>query len=136
MTDLTTTQLARARRAIGDVNTPPVFEDTELQDNWDAEGEDWNKFILHCYEDLLGSSWKFNDYTQNQTQERKQQIRKNLENSAEYWQKKVDRDIANTAKANQVMIVGTRRVPPRKFDRPAAETTTEDFDAGSDINPR
>lgn len=136
MTDLTIAQLERARRRIGDGNTPPTFSDAELQDNWSDAGEDWNAFILLCYDDLIGNSWKFNDYTQNQTQERKQQIFDNLMKTRKLWQDKVNVDIANALKPSQVMIVGTRRVPPRKFDTPAGESGKEDFDAGSDVRPR
>lgn len=136
MADLTIQQLERARRRIGDGNTPPTFSDAELQDNWADAGEDWNQFILLCYDDLIGNSWIFSKYVQNQTEENKQQIFDNLLKARKLWKDKVDTDIANALKPSQVMVIGMRRVPPRKFDAPADDPAGEDFDAGSKVNPR
>ena len=71
------------------------------------------------YEDLLANTWKFNDYTQNQSQEKKQQIHANLLKLADYWKKKVDDEtaLASTSRG-QVRIMGIRRIPEEIADDP------------------
>ena len=126
MTDpMSKTLIERLRRKIGDVgplqNPPqdPAFSDPELQDNWNEAGGNWNKSVLSCYEDLLANTWKFNDYTQNQSQEKKQQIHANLLKLADYWKKKVDDEtaLASTSRG-QVRIMGIRRIPEEIADDP------------------
>lgn len=115
MTALTAEQLARLRQDIGDTNDPPAFEDEELQDIWTDEGEDWDKTILRAYERLLANAWKFTDYTQNESQEKKGQIFSHLERMVARLEKKV----AEAAKAhNQIKIAGLKGIPPRRKDKP------------------
>lgn len=120
MADLTAKQIERIRRKIGDVgivqsdgSKKTAFQDPEIQDEYDDAGGDFNKTILALYEDLLGSAWRFHDYTQNQSDEKKQQIFKNLESAAKWWRQKVADDTATAAKATLVpRIIGVEVVPP------------------------
>jgi hypothetical protein len=111
MADLTATELARLRRKIGDNSTPPVFTDGELQDIWAEAGANWNKAVLTCYEELLADSYKLTSYTQNQTQERKDQVFDHLKQMRALWQAKVDADTAKSA----IQIV------PLRVNRPSKE---------------
>ena len=115
MADLTAEQLARLRQDIGDTNTPPAFPDEELQDIWADEGADWDKTLLRAYERLLANAWKFTDYTQNESQEKKSQIFTHLERMVARLEKKVH----NASKArNQIKIAGLKGIPPRRKDKP------------------
>lgn len=104
MTELTETQLARLRRKIADQGTPPAFPDDELQDIWDEAGENWNLTIVMCFNELLASAAKFNDYTQNESQEKKSQISKNLADLRDYYQKLYDQE----GGGNTTRIVGIK----------------------------
>jgi len=118
MANLTATEIERIRRKIGDNGVPQeggepkyTFQDSEIQDEYDAAGGDFNKTILALYEDLLGSAWRFHDYTQNQSDEKKQQIFKNLEAAAKWWRQKVADDTAIATRAVP-RIIGVEVVPP------------------------
>lgn len=126
MPELTAAEIARFRRKIGDGNTPPAFEDVELQDIWTEAEEDWNKAVLYALEELLGNAWRFTDYTQNESQEKKQQIFANLEKLVARWQKKVDEDKADVKATTQVVITGLRGVPPKRKEQPGEYRKRDD----------
>lgn len=124
MATLTAQEIERLRREIGDTGTVVLdengdeqtiyaFQDSELNDNYDWMGGDWDKTVLKCYDQLIASTAKFNDYTQNQTQEKRSQIHANLIKTADRLQNKVD---AGTRK--QLKIVGAQLVPPRWKTKP------------------
>lgn len=126
MANLSATQIKRIRRKIGDNGIPQeggepkyAFQDSEIQDEYDDAGGDFNKTILALYEDLLGNAWRFHDYTQNQSDEKKQQIFKNLESAAQWWRQKVTDDAATVQTATNVArIVGIEYVPPVEKSAP------------------
>lgn len=119
MAELTEPELLRFRRKIGDGGTPPAFGDEELQDLYAEAGDDFTIAIRDAYDELIGSAWRFNDYTQNETQDKKQQIFQNLLKAREIWQAKVDKAEAATRASNQVRIVGLQSMPPRVKRKPA-----------------
>lgn len=105
---LTAQELSRLRQDVGDTGTTPAFSNEELNDIYTDEGESWNRAILRCIWRLLNNAAKFNDYTQNQTTERKQQVFANLER---LYKLQLD-VIAAEESAQQPSIVGLKRVPP------------------------
>lgn len=121
VTPLTNAELARFRRKIGDTRMPPAFPDAEIQDLWEEADGNWNKSVLAAYDELIGNSWKFTDYVQNETQEKKNQIFQNLLKARAIWQGKVDADTAAAKNKNQVKMTGLRKVPPRRKELPDAE---------------
>lgn len=120
VTPLTQEQITRLRRKIGDVNSPPAFPDADLEDTWQEVGGSWNMLVLESIDELISNSWRFTDYVQNQSQEKKSQILSNLLKVRAIWQKKVDDDAVATANKNQVKMTGLRPVPPRRKERPDA----------------
>jgi hypothetical protein len=111
VTELTPDELQRLRRKIGDSGDPPVFEESELQDIWTETEGNWNKAVLTCYDELIASSYKFHNYTQNQSRDEKKQVFDNLLKVREVWQKKVDADLSAAAAKNQVRLtaLGVRK---------------------------
>lgn len=114
-TALTTTQIQRFRRKIGDTNLKPAFDDEAIQDIWQEAEEDWDTAVLIAYEELLGNAWRFADYTQNQSEEKKNQIFKNLERMVDRAQAKVS---SRKKGRNQVRMGGLKPIPPRRKDVP------------------
>lgn len=113
---LTSDQLTDFRADIGDNNVPPAFNDPELQRLYVRAGNSYNKAVLLAFDQLIASATKFNDYTQNASTEKKQQIFENLRKARADWK-------ANyVQQANQVRIVGMRSVPPRTKEQPYTET--------------
>ena len=122
MTTITAAEIATLRRKIGDNGNPPAFQVYELDENWVEAGEDMNTAVLICLEDLASNSFKFTDYTQNETQEKRAQIFKHLvDDLIPYWSKKVAAD--NTA-AYIPRIVGTKVQPPRRMEKPYSEDSS------------
>lgn len=115
---LTAEQLARFRRKIADQGTPPAFPDDELQDLYTEAEEDFDLAVLHAFEELIASTVKFNDYTANQSEEKKSQTFDHLVKVRAIWKAKVDETAAAAKASNQVRIVGLSHVPPRHKDKP------------------
>lgn len=107
---LTPQQLARFREDVGDTLPTPAFSNEELNDIYTDEGENWNKAVLRAIWRLLTNASRFNDYVQNETQEKKQQIFANLERLYKLQLDKIERENSN----QQPRIVGLKPVP-RKF---------------------
>lgn len=117
---LTDTELARLRRKIGDINDPPIFAEDELQDIWDESGEDWNKTVLYAFDELIGNHWKFADYSQGQSEEKRSQVMANLIKARKVWQGKVDKDAEVVTANQQVIITGLDIHLHRRKNRPRA----------------
>jgi hypothetical protein len=118
MMPLTPAEIRRFRRKIGDVGRLVdgqmcyAFPDPDIQDIYEEAGSNFERAVLEAFDELIGNSWKFNDYTQNQTQEKKQQIFSNLLKARDSWY------TTHVKSNNQVRIVGIKSVPPRLKDRP------------------
>ncbi|MBZ0293571.1 MAG: hypothetical protein K8L99_13470 [Anaerolineae bacterium] len=113
---LTDEQIEDFRDDIGDNGEPPAFSNTKLQRLFTRAGENYNQAVLKAIDQLLGNSWTFNDYTQNESQEKKQQIFENLRKLRAIWQAKVDEDAQ--ASSSQIILTGMRTIPGRKKSRP------------------
>lgn len=74
MSELTVDQLTDLRADLGDVKTPPAFEDAELQRLYVRSGENYTHTVILGFDQLLTQAALFTDYTQNETQEKKSQI--------------------------------------------------------------
>lgn len=108
---LSIVQLEDFRADIGDTATTPAFTDPELQRLYVRAGENYNRAVLLAIEQLIANAAKFNDYTQNESQEKKSQIFDHLLRLRAMWEDKV-----NTKK--QVGIVGLKSIPPKCKDKP------------------
>lgn len=117
MTTITDVELVRLRRKIG--RQGRGFSDPQLDDIWVEAGGNLTRALLICFEELMLDAARFNDYTQNETQEKKQQVFENLKKSVGYLKDKLDGEVAAaTTSARTARILGTRVVPPRRVERP------------------
>lgn len=93
MTDyeLTAAQLSDFRNDIGDTGTPPAFETADLHRLYTRTEGDYDAAVLLAYDQLIGTTWRFNNYTQNNTKEDKQQVFTNLMRARDNWQARIDR---------------------------------------------
>lgn len=118
---LTPEEIRRFRRKIGDQGTSVngeicyAFPEPELQDLYTESGENFNLAVLEAYDELIAQAWRFSDYTQNQSIEKKQQIFSNLLKARESWY------LSHVKSNNQIRIVGVRTIPVRRIDRPYTE---------------
>jgi hypothetical protein len=108
--ELTGDQLTLLRADLGDTATPSAFSDTELQMLWDLAEESHARTVLWGFDQLLASAVRFTDYTQNETQEKKSQIRDGLFKLRAIWQSRVA-DEAATAGTLPRTTVMTRLRP-------------------------
>jgi hypothetical protein len=111
MASLTSDQLADMQGDLGISADETVFTDAELNRLFDRAGGSYNLAVSLGVRQLLISAAKFNDYTLGQTQERKSQVFANLKDLYEVWRAAAD-------EGQQIKIVGTRAVPPRRKARP------------------
>jgi hypothetical protein len=118
MTDytLTAAQLNDFRNDIGDTGTPPAFEDDDLHRLFTRTEGDYDNAVLLAYDQLIGTAWRFNNYTQNNTQEQKKQVFDNLIAARANWQKRIDR-ASSRATVKMSRYIST---PKRKKDNPYA----------------
>lgn len=119
MGTLTVAQIARFRRKIGDVGTPPAFDNAELQDIYDEAGSNFNAAVRDAFVELQGNAWRFTNYTQNASSEQKRQIFENLGAMVAYWEAKVKQ-------VNQMRIVGSKINPPKARELPSGESSFDD----------
>ena len=113
---LTTVQLGRLRRDLGDAAT--AFSDPELQDNWERLGNaasDATRFEAVkglCFEQLLNSASKLHDYSAGAVDEKLNQVVKNLERRFEHYKPALE---AALGQKKQIVIgkLGKREHPER-----------------------
>ncbi len=118
MAELNADQLTDLRADIGDTGAAQAFTDDELQRLYTRAGENYNKAVLLAFRQLLGNSWKFTTYKQNQSSENKSDVFKHLKQMAAYWGAIVLAD--ESADKPQLKIVGRRAIPPQKKSKPHA----------------
>ncbi len=111
---LTPQELARFRQDMGDTLSTPAFSSEEINDIYIEEGSNWNKAILRAIWRLLVNASRFNDYVQNETEEKKQQVFANLEKLHKLQLQKIQMENAN----QQPAITSAKRYPPRHKDKP------------------
>jgi hypothetical protein len=118
MTDyeLTAAQLSDLRGDIGDTGSTQAFTDAELNRLYTRTEGDYDNAVLLAYDQLIGTAWRFNNYTQNNTQEQKKQVFDNLIAARANWQKRIDR-ASSRATVKMSRYIST---PKRKKDSPSA----------------
>ena len=114
MAELTDDQLTDFRADIGDTGTPSAFSDDELQRLYTRAEESYNLAVLMAFRQLLGNTWKFTTYRQNQSSENKSDVFKHLQEMVKHWQVIVKAD------KPQLKIVGRRTIPPVNKSKPNA----------------
>lgn len=85
-------ELTDIRGDIGDTNN--AFSDAELQRLHVRSGGVYPQTVLLAIDQLLANAAKFSDYTQNETQERKSQVFKNLLDMRDIWVKRANKGAA------------------------------------------
>jgi hypothetical protein len=124
MTTITAEELVTLRRKINDKGQQ-AFSDPELDEIWVEAGESMSKAIFLCLEEITIDAARFNDYTQNETTEKRSQVFDHLMSKLlPYWKAKAEEETNSTATVSR--IVGTRVVPRRAVERPYT-------DPGSDL---
>lgn len=116
MAELTVEQLDDFRADIGDTGNARAFTDAELQRLYKRAGT-YNKAVLMAFNQLISSTAKFTDYTQNDTQEKKSQVFDHLMDTRKIWAALVEGESSTGGKKRQVAVVGlnperTRRSKP------------------------
>lgn len=124
MTTITAEELVTLRRKINDKGQQ-TFSDPELDEIWVEAGEVMSKAIFLCLEEITIDVARFNDYTQNETTEKRSQVFDHLmDKLLPYWKAKAEEETNSTATVSR--IIGTRVVPRRPVERPYT-------DPGSDL---
>lgn len=125
MTTITVSELTRLRQKIG--RQGAGFSDPNLDAIWVEAGANMTKAIFLCLEELMIDAARFNDYTQNESQEKRSQIFDHLANKlVPYWKAKVEEEAAAANPASKAArIVGTRVIPRRPYERPATDPDSD-----------
>ncbi len=125
MTTITASELTTLRRKIG--RQGAGFTDPQLDAIWVEAGGSMNKALFICFEELMIDAARFNDYTQNETQEKRSQIFDHLANKlVPYFKAKVEaEEAAADPTSTAIRIVGTRVVPRRTVERPSTDPETD-----------
>ena len=126
MTTITAQEEITLRRKLG--NNGAGFSTPDLDAIWVEGGESMTQAIFICFEELLNDTARFNDYTQNDSSERRSQIHDHIaKNVLPYWLKKaLLENTEDNRHLRAVKIMGIRRVPPSHMDRPATDPQTSD----------
>lgn len=128
MTTITDVEVLTLRRKIG--RGGKGFSDPDLDSIWVEAGERMTKAIWICFEELMNDAARFNDYTQNETQEKRSQIFDHIAKVlVPYWHKKTEDEIAAenpTGRAARVM--GTKVVPRRYVEKPYTDVDVDPLD--------
>lgn len=121
MTTITAQEEITLRRKLG--NGGAGFSTPDLDSIWVEAGESMTAAIFICFEELLNDATRFNDYTQNDTQEKRSQIFDHIANKTlPYWKAKAElEDTAANRDKRAVKILGTRVVPPRRMELPSTD---------------
>lgn len=114
MTDLTSDQLTDFRGDLGIPDDQTVFTDAALNRHYTRAGEDYNLAVCLAYRQLAAGFVGEHDYQAGLSQEKRSQIFDHYKEMADYY-------LSLSDAANQVQIVGTRRVPPPRKARPAGQ---------------
>ncbi len=116
MTTITTEELTTLRRKINDKSSR-AFSDSELDSIWVEANEVLSTAIFLCIEELTISASRFNDYTQNETTEKRSQVFDHLMNKLlPYWKAKSEEETAPSRAVSR--IVGLKVQPPRRMELP------------------
>ncbi len=97
---------------IGISNDQSVFTDTELERLYTRAEYNQDLTVYYAFRQLLANANKFYDYSAGMTSEKRSQIRSNLKDSVEMWEKE------SRINDNQVESLGLTEIPYRKKDKP------------------
>ena len=120
MTTMTAAQEVELRQRLGRNNA--AFSTPYLDAIWASTGT-MTTAMVRCYEDLMNDTALFNDYTKNDTQEKRSQIFDHIASKVlPYWVKKAaEEDAAANPQRRTAKIRGLRPVPPRSIERPSTD---------------
>lgn len=126
MTTMTAQDEVNFRRKLG--NGGRGFATPDLDAIWTEADGSMSKALWIAFEELMNDAARFNDYTQNDTQEKRSQIFDHIAGKlVPYWKAKAElEDTAANQEKRAVKIMGLRGVPPRRMERPATEANCED----------
>jgi hypothetical protein len=117
MTTITAQEEITLRRKLG--NGGRGFSTPDLDAIWVEAEESMSKAVWICFEELMNDAARFNDYTQNDTQEKRSQVFDHIANKlVPYWKNKVELEAAGS---KAVRIYGLRAVPTRRVDLPTTD---------------
>jgi hypothetical protein len=117
---LTNDQLNDLRNDLGDMKKPPAFPDDELERLYARTSENYAKTVVLGIDQLLADAIKFTDYVQNETQEKKSQIKEGLLKLRAIWQKRVDDETAEAFVAPKTVVMTRLRPVWRSKGSPNA----------------
>lgn len=125
MTTMTPDQEVELRQRLGRNNA--AFSTPYLDAIWTSTGT-MAAAMVRCFEDLMNDTALFNDYTKNDTQEKRSQIFDHIAGKVlPYWVKKAAEETAAANPRSQgVKILGLRAVPPRRVEYPATDPGCDD----------
>lgn len=109
---LDTTLLGDLQGDIGISSDQSVFTDSELERLYARAESDQDLTVYYAFRQLLANANKFYDYSAGMTSEKRSQIRSNLKDSVEMW----DKEARNSD--NQVESLGLTEIPYKKKDKP------------------
>lgn len=108
---LSSADLTRIRRKIGDTGASPAFSNAEIEDTYEEQGESVLKTVVALIDELLMSASRLTDYTQNATSEKRSQVFDQLTRMRTIYEGQVSAD------KQQVLIVKAG-LPVRSKDAP------------------
>lgn len=111
---LDATVLADLQGDIGISDDESVFSDDEIERLYTRSDSNADLAVYFAFRQLLANANKFYDYSAGMTSEKRSQIRTNLKDSVNMWEK----ESGGTNAANQVGSVGVASIPYYKKDKP------------------
>src|SRR4051812_43380079 len=109
---LDSTLLLDLQGDIGISDDETVFTDTELERLYTRADSNQDLAVYYAFRQLLANANKFYDYSAGMTSEKRSQIRSNLKDSVEMWDKEA------RTNDNQVESLGLSEIPYKKKDKP------------------
>lgn len=97
---------------LGIDTTESVFTNVELDRLFTRAESDYGLAVYYAYRQLLADANKFHDYSLANTSVKRSQMRAHVRDMVDFWKNE-----AKTS-ANQVLIVGGLKIPPRRPDLP------------------
>jgi len=125
MTTITAQEEITLRAKLG--NGGRGFSTPDLDRIWVEAEERMSTALWIAFEELMNDAARFNDYTQNDTQEKRSQVFDHIANKlVPYWKAKSEEEVDAASNTKAVRILGLKVVPPRKVERPSTDPGCDD----------